>query len=86
MNNDYAYIAEVLDRSGSMHDSAAQVTAGHNEFLAGQKAIKGNADFLFAQFDTERRAAAWLCAWPGCRVPITQVGSIGVVCVSALRK
>lgn len=53
MNQDYTYIAEVLDRSGSMHSVADGTMTGHNEFLQGQKAAPGKADFLLVQFDHE---------------------------------
>ncbi len=53
MKLNYTYIAEVLDRSGSMGSIAAKTREGHNEFLRGQKTAPGECSYLLTQFDNE---------------------------------
>lgn len=49
----YTYIAEVLDRSGSMASIADKTRDGHNEFIRAQKALPGECGYLLTQFDHE---------------------------------
>jgi uncharacterized protein YegL len=52
MKNDLTYIAMLLDRSGSMHGSEADVIGGVNKFIEEQKSIVGKTALLtIAQFD-----------------------------------
>lgn len=53
MQNDLTEIAFVLDRSGSMTDSAAAAMAGFNEFLAAHQAASGRARLTLVLFDDE---------------------------------
>lgn len=53
MKPNYTYIAEVLDRSGSMSSIAEKTRDGHNEFLRAQKALPGECGYLLMQFDHE---------------------------------
>jgi hypothetical protein len=43
----------VLDRSGSMQDTASDTIGGYNKFLADQKALPGDCQMSLAQFDHE---------------------------------
>ena len=49
-------IVLVLDRSGSMHSICEATIQGVNEFLAGQRAVKGEAFVSLYQFDHEFEA------------------------------
>jgi hypothetical protein len=51
MKKDSAYVAVVLDRSGSMQSVKQATIDGFNEFLNQQKAIPGECRLLLAQFD-----------------------------------
>lgn len=51
MKKDFAYVAVVLDRSGSMQAVKQATIDGFNEFLNQQKAIVGECRLLLAQFD-----------------------------------
>lgn len=53
MKSDSAYVAVVLDRSGSMNAVKQATIDGFNEFLASQKAIPGDCRILLAQFDDQ---------------------------------
>ncbi len=53
MKPNYTYVAEVLDRSGSMGALAQKTRDGHNEFLRAQKLLPGECDYLLTQFDHE---------------------------------
>ncbi len=53
MKKDFAYVAVVLDRSGSMQAVKQATIDGFNEFLNQQKAIPGECRFLLAQFDDQ---------------------------------
>lgn len=51
MKQDAAYIAVVLDRSGSMEAVKEATIDGINEFIKQQQAIPGDCRFFLAQFD-----------------------------------
>lgn len=51
MKENYTHISVVLDRSGSMMSMRNEVINGFNEFIAGQKAVEGEATLTMAQFD-----------------------------------
>ena len=53
MQKDLTEIAFVLDRSGSMVDSAPAAIAGFNEFLAAHQAAPGQARLTLVLFDDE---------------------------------
>lgn len=54
MKADYTHISVVLDRSGSMTTVTKATIDGFNEFLAGQKALPGEATLSLLQFDHEQ--------------------------------
>jgi hypothetical protein len=51
MKKDSAYVAIVLDRSGSMASVREATIDGFNEFINSQKAVPGECRVLLAQFD-----------------------------------
>jgi hypothetical protein len=51
MKNNFAYVAIVLDRSGSMETVRQATIDGFNEFINKQKSIAGECRVLLAQFD-----------------------------------
>lgn len=51
MKKDYTHIAIVLDRSGSMSSVKEATINGFNEFIVGQRQVKGEATVTLAQFD-----------------------------------
>lgn len=53
MKSGYTHISIVLDRSGSMSDTATDAIGGFNSFLADQKKAPGHATLTLAQFDNE---------------------------------
>ncbi len=53
MKPNYTYVAEVLDRSGSMGAIAQPTRDGHNEFIRAQKLLPGECSYLLSQFDHE---------------------------------
>lgn len=53
MNNNFAHISIVLDRSGSMASVKTATILGFNTFLAGQKAVPGKCTLTLTQFDSE---------------------------------
>ena len=53
MRKDLAYVAVVLDRSGSMESVKQATINGFNEFLNAQKKIPGECRLLLAQFDDQ---------------------------------
>jgi len=53
MKDDLTQITMILDRSGSMSAVRDATVSGFNEFIAGQKAVPGEAKISLIQFDTE---------------------------------
>jgi Mg-chelatase subunit ChlD len=53
MRDDLTQITMILDRSGSMSAVRDATVSGFNEFIAGQKAVPGDARITLIQFDTE---------------------------------
>lgn len=53
MKKDSAYVAVVLDRSGSMMSVKQATIDGFNEFLNAQKQVPGECRVLLAQFDDD---------------------------------
>lgn len=53
MKQNYAHIAILLDRSGSMQSIATDVIGGFNKFLEDQKQLTGEATLTLVQFDDE---------------------------------
>lgn len=53
MKDNYARIAYILDRSGSMASMKDAAISGYNEFLQDQRAVPGEADIQLVLFSTQ---------------------------------
>lgn len=53
MKANYAHIAILLDRSGSMKSIASDIIGGFNQFIEDQKKLGGEATLTLVQFDTQ---------------------------------
>ncbi len=51
MKDNYTEIAIILDRSGSMHQTAGDTIGGYNKFIADQKLVPGEAKISLYQFN-----------------------------------